>query len=253
MSTEPAETCLVPVPSAELPEPILTGQRGICMSCGGRLPKKGRRYCSKHCRQHMDWVLSLSKGLLRTVNARYAAFSFTPSHVILDVLPVWSNDISRFIRRRAPARKPAEDLKRLVVRWGREWHNLVDNRTSRSSASLHLLTRNHRKELDPEAIKPRTKSRLRFSKAEREYMRRLKLTREDLLCDGPVYKVKVAYKRMAKRHHPDLGGDAEKFKQLHEAHIQMLDWAHNPQYTVRKALRDCWSYDGFSNRWSPPL
>jgi len=54
-------------------------------------------------------------------------------------------------------------------------------------------------------------------------------------------------------YHPDLGGDAEKFKKLNAAHQQMLLWAENPHFTLRKALLDCWSYDGATNRWSPPL
>ena len=29
--------------------------------------------------------------------------------------------------------------------------------------------------------------------------------------------------------------------------------AENPQFTSRKALVDCWSYDGYTNRWAPPL
>jgi hypothetical protein len=58
---------------------------------------------------------------------------------------------------------------------------------------------------------------------------------------------------MAKIHHPDVGGDEEAFKQLQNAHEQMLHWAENPQYTFRKALEGCWFYDGYTGRWSPPL
>ena len=84
-------------------------------------------------------------------------------------------------------------------------------------------------------------------------MERLKLKMEELFSEGHVAKIKTAYKRMAKIHHPDMGGDAEKFKKLSEAHQQMLTWAENPQFTSRKVLNDCWSYDGSSNKWSPPL
>jgi DnaJ-class molecular chaperone len=74
-----------------------------------------------------------------------------------------------------------------------------------------------------------------------------------LFCDEQMLKIKSAYKRLAKVHHPDVGGDAEKFKKLNEAHQKMLGWAENPQYTAKRALVDCWSYDGTTNRWSPPL
>ncbi|MCP4669437.1 MAG: DnaJ domain-containing protein [Deltaproteobacteria bacterium] len=75
----------------------------------------------------------------------------------------------------------------------------------------------------------------------------------DLVRDGNTGKIKSAYKRLAKRHHPDKGGDEERFKQLNEAHKQMLLWAENPQFTCRKALQGCWSYDSATNRWAPPL
>ena len=234
-------------------------KRARCLACGTEDMKGGRRYCSKECRQQINWVLSLSKGLLKTFNARYAAFSFTEDHVILDVLPVWSKGISRFIARRTPGRKPAEDLKELILASGEEWYTLVGNRNSRSYATLVLLRKNHNEHIDPAEIKPNSLTRLRLSKQQREYLKILRLTQEDLVPNGPAWvserqhKIRVAYKRMAKVYHPDKGGDAEKFKALNEAHQQMLIWAENPQFTNRKALEGCWSYDGASNRWVPPL
>lgn len=231
-----------------------TPTRGIrCLSCGKDPIKPGRRYCSKECRQQINWVLSLSKGLLKAFNARYAAFSFTEDHVILDVLPVWSKEISRFVLERANGKKPAEDLKNLILESGSEWHHMVGNNNSRSYASLFLLEKNQKKNIDPKTIKPDRKARLRLTKQEKKCLKILKLDREDLSSEGQKVKIKAAYKKMAKVHHPDIGGDAEKFRQLSDAHKQMLMWAENPQYTSRKALQDCWSYDGVTNRWSPPL
>ncbi|MBW1772924.1 MAG: DnaJ domain-containing protein, partial [Deltaproteobacteria bacterium] len=68
-----------------------------------------------------------------------------------------------------------------------------------------------------------------------------------------VPKIKSSYKKLAKIYHPDVGGDEEKFKRLNDAHEQMLLWAEQPQFTARKALVDCWSYDGYTGKWSPPL
>ena len=45
-------------------------------------------------------------------------------------------------------------------------------------------------------------------------MKLLKLNLEELIFDGHVPKIKAAYKRLAKLHHPDMGGDTEKFKKL---------------------------------------
>lgn len=188
-----------------------------------------------------------------TFSARYAAFSFTREHVILDILPFWSKEISRFIYHRTPRNKPAADLKKLILKSGKEWHHLVNNKTSKSFASLYLLEKNHKKNIDPESVKPLMKAHLRLSKIEKNCLKILQLDRKDLASDGHISKIKSAYKKMAKLYHPDIGGDEERFKQLNEAHKQMILWAENPQYASRKALPDCWSYDGSTNRWSPPL
>ncbi len=230
-----------------------------CLACGTEEMRGGRRYCSKECRSQINWVLSLSKGLLKTFNARYAAFSFTDEYVLLDVLPAWSKDISRFICRRTPGRKPAEDLKDLILSSGEEWYALLSNRSSRSYATLVLLRKNHTDQVDPSQIMPNRLTKPRFSREQREHMKILKLTHKDLFPNGlgragdTQHKIKLAYRRMAKIYHPDKGGDEEKFKALNEAHQQMLMWAENPQFTCRKALEGCWSYDGAANRWAPPL
>lgn len=201
----------------------------------------------------MDWVLSLSKGLLKTFNARYAAFSFNTGFVILDVLPIWSRSISRFSKRRTSGKKPAQDFKDLVLRSADEWYQIINNKNSRSYASLHLLQKTNNKGIAPDSIKPHQKKRPRFSKCERESMKLLRLQLEELISEGHVGKIKSCYKRLAKVHHPDVGGDAEKFNRINEAHQQMLQWAKNPQFTTRRALIDCWSYDSSTNKWAPPL
>ena len=103
------------------------------------------------------------------------------------------------------------------------------------------------------AVKPDERRRPRFSKNERESLNLLKIEMKELFSEENIPMIRSAYKKMAKIHHPDVGGDAEKFKRLHEAHQQMLIWAKNPQFTSRKALVGCWSYDGIRSRWSPPL
>ncbi|MEA2040508.1 MAG: DnaJ domain-containing protein [Thermodesulfobacteriota bacterium] len=230
-----------------------TTKTARCLSCGTNRIKPGRRYCSKQCRQQIQWVLSLSKGLLKTFNARYAAFYFTREHVVLDVLPAWSKTISSLTYSRIQGNKPAEDLKSLILKAGSDWHRLVNNNTSRSFASLFLLERSCKKHIDPDSIKPDINARPRLSKHETRCLKILKLDREDLSSKGNTLKIKSAYKRMAKLYHPDMGGDEEKFKKLNEAHKEILLWAENPQYTSRKALPNCWSYDGYTNSWSPPL
>lgn len=226
---------------------------GLCLSCGEPCENLRRRYCSRECRKQMLWVLSLSKGLLNIFNARYASFSFDSSRVILDILPAWSKDISRFIRKRAPGKRPAEDLKRLILESGSDWHTMIRNNNSRSYASLYLLKKNSDNRLSAEALKPDGRLRPRFTRKEKDAIKLLDLDADDLIIKGHMSLIKSAYKKMAKVHHPDMGGDAEKFKRLNEAHQQMLSWAEDPQFTSRKALIDCWSFDSSTNRWTPPL
>jgi hypothetical protein len=201
----------------------------------------------------MLWVLSLSKGLLIAFNARYAAFSFDQDFVVLDILPVWSQEISRFLYKRPGGKKPAEDLKNLILQSGSEWYHLVHNRTSRSYASLFLLKKNNKKELNPKSIRPDKRLKPRLSRYERECLKLLELQIEELFSEGHAARIRSAYKRLAKVYHPDMGGDAEKFKKLNAAHQQMLMWVENPHFTLRRALLDCWSYEGATNKWSPPL
>jgi len=224
-----------------------------CRACGTYPIEKRRRYCSEECRRQIQWVLSLSKGLLKAFNARYAAFSFNDEYVFLDVLPVWSDDISRFLYERKGGRKPADDLKSLVLDAGVEWHRAISRQNSQSYATLILLKKNHDKEVPLSAVKPDERRRPRFSKNERESLNLLNIEMKELFSEENIPIIRSAYKKMAKIHHPDVGGDEEKFKRLHEAHEQMLIWAKNPQFTSRKALVDCWSYDGIRSRWSPPL
>jgi len=233
--------------------PTQRAQKRVCLSCGTTDMKRGRRYCSKECRQQIQWVLSLSKGLLKVFNARYAAFSFNSGCVTLDVLPVWSNEISRFVRKRPSGKKPAEVLKELVLQSGAEWYHIISNNNSKSYASLCMLRKNHDVSIEPGSIRPEHRLRPRFSRHEKTAMKMLQLKVEELISFGQVQKIRSSYKKLAKIYHPDAGGDEEMFKKLNEAHHQMLLWAENPQFTSRKALAHCWSYDGSTNRWTPPL
>jgi len=201
----------------------------------------------------MLWVLSLSQGLLRVFNARYAAFSFDSHHVALDILSVWTKEISRFTCKRTFGKKPAEDLKRLILQSGKEWYHMLNNHNSKSYASLLLLQKNHHKEIEPNSIKPDQRLHPKLTGCERKSMNLLQLKLDEMVSDGHVTRIRSAYKRLAKIYHPDVGGDTEKFKRLNEAHQQMLTWAENPQFTTRKALIGCWSYNASTCKWAPPM
>ena len=224
-----------------------------CLACGKTGIDARRRYCSTECRKQIMWVLSLSKGFLSILNTRYASFSFNKSYVILDILPVWSKEISRFTHIRTAGKKPADDLKKLILDSGSEWYSIIGNNNSKSFASLSLLKKNCNNTLPVRSIRPDSKKKLRLSKGERESLKCLKLKLEELIAEEKASIIKTAYKKMARIHHPDMGGDADEFRKVKDAHEQMLMWAQNPQYTSRKALVDCWSYDASTSKWVPPL
>jgi hypothetical protein len=187
------------------------------------------------------------------LSAKQAAFFFTSEYVVLDVLPVWSTGVSRFMMNRKKGNKPADDLKSLILECGEKWHGMVRNNRSQSHASFYLATENLKKGVRPDSIQPDRSARPRLSETERKYIRILHIERDDLVKDSSMDVIKHAYKRMAKVYHPDAGGDEDKFKLLNEAHQKMMLWAENPQYTCRRALKGCWSYNGNTGRWSPPL
>ncbi|MFN3534456.1 MAG: hypothetical protein ACK4WB_03605 [Desulfatiglandales bacterium] len=223
-----------------------------CLACGDLLPKRKRKYCSSSCRDQIMWVLGLSKGLLKTFNIRFATFSFTDTDVILDMLPCWSEFVSRFSLNRTPGHKPAHDLKRLVLACGEKWYSLLKERHSKSSASLRLITQNHRKDIDPNILIPKLQTRPKLTREEREYLKLLRLREEELFSDLISQKIRSSYRRMAKLLHPDVGGSEELFKLLNEAHTHMLRWSTRPRYTVKRSISEFWSYDNLTNRWTPP-
>jgi len=223
-----------------------------CLACGNTDLKPGRRYCSRYCKQKLMWSLSLSKGLLQTLNARYAAFSFNDAFVALDILPAWSNSISRFVRERKSGHSPAYTLKELVLEAGKQWYQKRDHRYSRSFASQSLLEETIEYSINPESIKPHADRVPRLSLAQKKGLKHLNISAESLIVGDCAAVIKRAYRGMAKRYHPDIGGDGEKFKELTKAHEIMQEWAKSPRFRSNHSLPGAWSYNGYMNRWSPP-
>lgn len=61
--------------------------------------------------------------------------------------------------------------------------------------------------------------------------------------NAPTEDIKRAYKKLASMHHPDKGGDAEKFKQVQEAYDTLGDPAKRQMYDMPH--RDPFSMPGF--------
>jgi hypothetical protein len=224
-----------------------------CVACGAEDIGPRRRYCSTHCRQKLLWTLSLCKGLLQTLSTRYAAFSFTEDFVVLDVMPNWSSKISRFVYKRKSDNPPAHALKELILEAGNDWHDKRNRQISRSFASQLILEEKIENNCNPDSIKPNTNMVPRLSADHRKSLKQLNINTKSLMLGDNVKKIKKAYREMAKIYHPDKGGDGERFRQINEAHELMLQWVEDPKFQSNEGLPGCWSYNGYTNKWSPPL
>ena len=81
----------------------------------------------------------------------------------------------------------------------------------------------------------------------------LEMKKSDLTSPDLTRIIKNAYRRQVKIHHPDMGGDAVKFRRIHGAYKELLIWADNPAYVHRRGFPDKWFYSSESKRWVQPI
>lgn len=225
-----------------------------CISCGTLDMGRRRKFCSDECRDRMHWVLKLSTGLLKACSTRYAAFSFTDNVAILDILPTWSDKISRFMSFRRPGGKPADDLKFIILNAGQKWHEMVGNKVSWTAASMSLLEQNVNKGLKPDSVKPGKVTSLTCSNKTKKSLKILGLTYDEMAFGNRRKAITSAFRRMVKRFHPDTGGTSEDFNRIIAAHEQILSWSNDkPGFKTKIAIENGWSYNGYNNKWTPPL
>jgi hypothetical protein len=119
----------------------------------------------------------------------------------------------------------------------------------RYMATRHVLERANSKNGALKNIRPlEVKEPARLSKT----LTFFKLNRSDLQSPRLQQIIKSAFRKQAKIHHPDQGGDAGIFRKLHEAYQQLINWSENPTFTTRRGFPDKWFYDGSTNRWIQP-
>jgi hypothetical protein len=237
------------------PQPVkdTRGKRKLCLSCGeNELPKKRRRYCSDKCKTRLDSALYITTGLVQALRARYAAFSYTQDTLVLDVLPVGSSVISRFMWSRSKDKKVADDLLDLVEQAGREWYKKEEETGSRWWASQRLLDKASRRDIPTSTIVPAAKKAPQFNHQEKTALRLLQLSREEIVSEDGMRSIKSAYRRQAKRFHPDKGDTSNRFVEINAAHAELLSWAENPRFRSRAALPHSWCFDASKKRWVPP-
>ncbi len=224
-------------------------QANGCLSCGISENMGNRKYCSIKCRQRLRYKLDIRTGLLKALNAKYATFYFTEEVIIMDMLPYGSNEIFSYILPRSLGRKPAEDFSRMADILGNAWWE-EKNRTKKSYlATRHVYQQAIKSNKSVRSVKPVEN---KIPAIEKTALLYLKLGRPDLNSIELKKTVKNAYRKQAKIHHPDHGGDTVSFRKIHAAYEQLIAWAENPTFIKRRGFPDKWFYDGNNSKWVQP-
>ena len=202
------------------------------------------------CRQRLSYQLDIRTGLLKALNTRYATFYFTSTELFLDLLIYDAVEINSFIFRRRPGKKPVDDFIRLSNQLGTLWWNEQKRTKKRYLASRFLLEQSEKRPGSHAWLMPRETLTPKYIGSS---MTCLRLNREDLQSDAAMTCIKSAFRKMAKKHHPDQGGEAAKFRKVHTAYQQLMDWCKAPSFNRKRGFYDKWFYEGYLNRWHQPI
>ena len=222
----------------------------ICLACGDELPTRRHRYCSPVCRQNLLASLNRRTGLLRALNTRYATFSFTDYLIVMDLLPYGLDRIFSYMLPRTPGKKPVDDFCALCNLLGAAWWHERNRTHKRYLASRHVLEKAVNPDKRPDTIIPRT---LTMPSVRADSLIRLELDVTDLTQPDSEIQIKQAFRRQAKKYHPDMGGNAHTFRKIHEAYERLTQWAKHPTFTYRSGFPGKWLYEGGSCRWVQPI
>ncbi len=222
-----------------------------CLSCGKQAGLGKRRYCSVACRQRLRYQLNVRTGLLKALNTRYATFYFTDHMLIMDVLPYHESRIYSFLFPRGPSKTPAQDFVQMSNMLGNAWWN--EKRRTRKAylASRHVLENAQRSNTALRTVQP-MEIRIPSLKGNPKSLLYLKLNRSDLDRSELKSVIKSAFRRQARQHHPDTGGDESLFRKIYRAYEELVSWADKPTFRRRSGFPDKWFYNGENNRWVQP-
>jgi len=221
-----------------------------CLSCGSTALKGQQRYCSPACREKLQFKLNLRTGLVQALNARYATFFFSDNHIFMDVLPHGSQGTFRFCYSRTPGKTPAEDFSTMADFLGEIWWSEKEKTNKNYQASRQVLQWSLQTFGSLVSIKPVARH---TPKINPNHLTLLQIDHATLMSANLKEVIKSAYRREAKKNHPDMGGEAEIFHRIHEAYAELFSWARNPTYTRRRGFPDKWFYERSLNTWKPPL
>ena len=221
-----------------------------CLSCGTTENMGRRRYCSVECRQRLRLRLDARMGLIEVLNTRCGTFSFSENLIMMDILPYGTSEIFSFFYPRSPGKKPAEDFSRMADILGEQWWAEKRRTNKRFLASQHVLEQAVRNYKPLTSVKPIITT---FSSVKKTSLLILNLERSDLFSPALRQLIKNSFRQQAKIHHPDVGGDSEIIRKLHQAYEDMISWSKNPTFIRRRGFPDKWFYDGDKKKWVQPL
>ena len=221
-----------------------------CLSCGATEGMKKRRYCSLKCRQNLKLKLNTRSGLLQAFNTRYATFYFSDKMIIMDVVPHGIKEIFRYTHMRSAGNSPAEDFSKMTNILGNAWWEEEQRTTKKYLASRHVLELAERIGITPALMRPKLVKVPTIKTAAMNY---LEIDKADMNSDELSKIIKNAYRRQAKIYHPDAGGQAQTFRKLHAAYMELLRWADNPTFISRRGFPDKWYYDSDNQKWVQPI
>ncbi|MGP8153773.1 MAG: J domain-containing protein [Smithella sp.] len=221
-----------------------------CLSCGTTKNIKNRRYCSVKCRQHLRQKLNMRSGLLQALNTRYATFYFSGTNIVLDIVPHGIKEIFRYESKRKAGNNPAADFSIMTNNLGEAWWAESKRTNKNYLASQHVLKLATRHAISDGSQRPRL---IRIPTIKTESLNCLQINKADLHSHELGKIIKNAYRRQVKIHHPDLGGQAETFRKIHDAYKNLLHWADNPVFIRRRGFPNKWYYNGESEKWVQPV
>ena len=219
-----------------------------CLACGTTENMGRRLYCSPYCRQKLAYKLDIRVGLMQVLGVRFATFYFSETTITMDMLLYSEKSIFRFCYPRSFGKKPADDFSSMANLLGYTWWDEKERTKKRFMASDLVLAQAQRCDLPISSVRPVT---IQIPSIRSEYLARMNINKNDLTSMNET-RIKSTYRVEAKKRHPDVGGNPEKFRELHHAYKALLLWVSNPQYITRMGFPDKWLYSGETNRWVSP-
>ena len=224
-------------------------KKNSCLSCGTSENINNRKYCSIKCRQNLRQRLNARNGLLQALNTRWAAFYFSDKMIYLDIYAAGYKEVFRFSHVRALGQKPSDDFGKMANELGRAWWEEERRSKKKYLASRRVLDLAE-KSPSVSLVRPKT---LKIYCVHENALSCLGMGKADLESANLKVTVKNAYRRQAKIHHPDLGGQASTFRKINDAYQELLRWAENPRFIKRKGFTEKWFYDGDNKKWVQPM